>query len=145
MATSGLDSVQANALLSASVGKASLTAFGGTNGKLKLIASGANENTNGTEIATGGGYAAGGFTTGTSTSTWGSAAYSTGVSSITNSGAAITITNMPTVASITQAELWDTAGTPLRWWWGALTSTITTNSGDTLTFATSSITFQFNI
>jgi hypothetical protein len=52
---------------------------------------------------------------------------------------------MPTVASMTQAEIWDTGGTPKRWWWGALSATITTNSGDTVTFATSSITPQFAI
>lgn len=144
MATSGLDSVQANALLSASVGKTTLTAFGGTSGKLKFIASGSAEATNGTEITTGGGYSAGGQAF-VLASTWGAASYTGGVSSITNSGAAISVTNMPAVASMTQAEIWDEAGTPLRWWWGALSATITTNSGDTVTFATSSVTPQFAI
>lgn len=142
MATSGLDSAQGNALLEASVGKSSLTAFAGSSGKLKLIASGSNENTNGTEITPGGSYSAGGIAF-TPSSTWGSASYSSGVSSITNSGAAIQQTNMP-AATVTQVEIFDTGGTPRRWWWGGITS-VTTNSGDTLTFPTSNVTAQFQL
>jgi hypothetical protein len=142
MATSGLDSVQAQALVAASVGQATLIAFGGTSGKLKLIASGAAEATNGTEITPGGSYSAGGIPFVLS-STWGSPSYATGVAQVTNSGAAITQTNMPAVTA-TQVEIWDEAGTPKRWWFAGITS-VTTNSGDTLTFATSAVTAEFQI
>ena len=140
---SGMDSTTAKAVLSATVGKASLTAFGGTTGKVKLMSTAASETADGTQIS-GGSYPAGGISTGTSTTTWGTASYASGVASITNSGSAITQTNMPATL-VTSASLWDTAGTPVRWWWGDLTNNITTNSGDTLTFATSSITMQFNV
>jgi hypothetical protein len=138
---SGMDSTKAQAVLSATVGKASLTAWSGTTGKIKLMSTAANETTDGTEIS-GGSYVAGGVATGTLTSVWGSATYSSGVASITNSGAAITQTNMPTTA-VVSASLYDTA--PSRWWWGDLTTNVTTNLGDTLTFATSSIVMQFNV
>lgn len=147
MATSGLDSVQAQALVGASVGQQAMPTFGGSStGKVKLIGSGANENTNGTEITPGGSYSAGGIAY-TPSSTFGAPSYSAGVASVTNSGAAVTQTNMPAVGSpgIQQAEIWDTAATPKRWWWGALSAAVITNLGDTLTFATSSITSQFNI
>jgi hypothetical protein len=150
MATSGLDSVQANMILAASVGQGSFTAFsaGGTTtlGKLKFIVSGANENTDGTEITPGGGYTAGGPAI-TLATFWGSPAFASGVSSITNSGStgSTSVTNMPAVASMAQAEIWDEASTPKRWWWGALTAAITTNSGDTVTFAASSITASLAI
>jgi hypothetical protein len=143
MATSGLDSVQANKIAEASVGKSTLVAFVTTGGaNLKLCTAGASENVNGTALGAGGSYVATGinFTPGT---TWGAGAYSAGISSVTNSGAAITQANMP-AGTITQVEIWDTAGSPIRWWFGAITS-VTTNAGDTLTFATSALTAQFQI
>jgi len=139
----------ANNLLGASVGQASITAFGTTTApKLKLLSAlNANpETTSGTEITTGGGYTAGGVAFGGAASTvWGAPSYSANVSSVTNSGAngALSITNMPAVTTAA-AEYWDGAGTPVRWWWGNLTSSVTTNSGDTLTFAASSITMSIN-
>jgi hypothetical protein len=39
--------------------------------------------------------------------------------------------NMP-AATIVGAELWDSNGTPFRWWWGAAVAPKTTNLGDTL-------------
>jgi hypothetical protein len=43
----------------------------------------------------------------------------------------IVFTNMP-AATIVGVEIWDSAGTPFRWWWGAATAPKTTNLGDTL-------------
>jgi hypothetical protein len=50
----------------------------------------------------------------------------------------ITFTGMPAV-TVVGVEIWDSAGTPVRLWWGALTSSRTTLSGDDLKFAAGSI------
>lgn len=39
--------------------------------------------------------------------------------------------NMP-ACTVVGVELWDAAGTPFRWWWGAATANKTLNLGDTL-------------
>ena len=45
--------------------------------------------------------------------------------------------------TITAIEVWDTAGTPLRWLQGALTSSITgVANGDTISFAIGSVTIN---
>jgi hypothetical protein len=137
MATSGLDFTIAKTVVAGMAGQATFTAFGGTtNAKLKLMSTAASETADGTEI-NGGSYTTGGITFARS-STWGSPAYSAPNASVTNSGAAITQTGMPTV-TVTYASIWDTGTTPARWWWGQLTTAVGTNSGDTLTFATSSV------
>lgn len=43
----------------------------------------------------------------------------------------VVFTNMP-AATIVGVEIWDSAGTPFRWWWGAAVAQKTTNLGDTL-------------
>jgi hypothetical protein len=43
----------------------------------------------------------------------------------------VVFTNMP-AATIVGIEIWDSNGTPFRWWWGAATASKTTNLGDTL-------------
>lgn len=43
----------------------------------------------------------------------------------------IVFTNMP-AATIAGIEIWDSAGSPFRWWWGAAVTPRTTNLGDTL-------------
>jgi 16S rRNA C1402 (ribose-2'-O) methylase RsmI len=142
-----MSAVIAETCLGGMVGKNSFTAFGGSNAaKLKLMSTGTtDESGDGTEI-NGGSYPTGGIGF-APTSTWGSPGFSAGVASITNSGAAITQAGMPAVASpgVAYASIWDTAGTPVRWWWGQLTTAQVTNSGDTLTFATSSIACQIAI
>jgi len=138
-ATSGLDSSKAVNVLGALTGKATISAWSGTTGKLKLITptGTTNESGDGTEVS-GGSYPAGGIVYTVST-TFGAASYSAGVTSITNSLLAITQATMPatTVANI---AIYDNGA--VRWWWAALTTSVTTNSGDTLTFATSSIVLQ---
>jgi hypothetical protein len=54
----------------------------------------------------------------------------TGTTSTANS-ADVVFANMP-AATIVGIEIWDSAGTPFRWWWGAATASKTTNLGDTL-------------
>lgn len=146
-ATSGLDSAAANSILGGSVGYAAFTAFGGSSAKLRLLSSAPSEAVNGTEIS-GNSYVAGGISF-TPTAFWSAPSYSAGVSSIVNNGAsgALTQSNMPS-ATIVGISVWDTGGTPARWWWasGAPSfSSVTTNSGDTLTFNRGSITINLNI
>jgi hypothetical protein len=43
----------------------------------------------------------------------------------------IVFADMPD-AEIVGVEIWDSAGTPFRWWWGPATASKTTNLGDTL-------------
>jgi hypothetical protein len=43
----------------------------------------------------------------------------------------VVFANMP-AATIVGIELWDSNGTPFRWWWGAAVAPKTTNLGDTL-------------
>lgn len=87
----------------------------------------------GTELATGGSYVAG-ASGGLTPATMASASAGSAASSV-----ALTQTNMP-AATITAIELWDSAGTPLRKWFGALTTNKTTNLGDTFTIASGSLT-----
>lgn len=139
MATSGLDQTIATSLIGGMVGQGSMPTFGGTTGKLKLMSSStpASETGDTTEIS-GGSYPTGGISFTLSTM-WGSPAYASNAVTVANSGTggAVTQTGMPAVSSpgINYASVWDTAGTPKRWWWGALTTAIITNSGDTVTFA----------
>jgi hypothetical protein len=131
--------------ISGMIGKTAFGAFGGTSSKLKLMTTAANETADGTEIS-GGSYPAGGIST-TVSSTYGAASYSSGVASVTNSGAVITQANMPTVggSGVISASIWDTGGTPVRWWWGDLSTGVVTNLGDTLTFNTSSVVIELNV
>jgi hypothetical protein len=49
-------------------------------------------------------------------------------------------------ATVNQVEEWDnTSGTKLRWWWGDMSAAVTTNLGDTLSFAAGNITASLNV
>lgn len=61
--------------------------------------------------------------------TWGTAS----AGSIANS-VAITFTAMPAV-TVVGVDIWDSAGTPIRRWWGAVSPNKVLGSGDTLSFA----------
>jgi hypothetical protein len=102
---------QANKLLDATLGTASLTAFSGA-AKCRLTTTAPTATAAGTEL-TGTGYTAGG-----STITFSSAASG----STSNSGSALTWTNGSGSSwSIVGVEIWDSAGTPIRWWFGNFT------------------------
>jgi hypothetical protein len=102
---------QANKLLDASLGTAALTAFSGA-AKIRLTTTAPTGTAAGTEL-TGTGY-----TTGGSTITFGAAS----AGSAANSGSTISWTNSSgSPWSIVGAEIWDSAGTPLRWWYGNFT------------------------
>lgn len=126
-----LNQAHANNIIDASLGTALFVATV-TPLKCRLMTAVGTVTTAGTEVATGASYVAG---TGLSPATMAAAAAGSAASSV-----ALTQTNMPAVTSITAIELWDSAGTPVRKWWGLLTTAKTTNLGDTFTIAAGSLT-----
>lgn len=92
--------------------------------KCRLMTVNGSDASAGTELATSGGYTAGGT----------SVTFGTAASGLTDNTTAITWTNMP-AATILGVEIWDSAGTPVRIAYGALTASKTTNAGDTFTIA----------
>lgn len=122
-----LDTAEANRYLEALVGK---TTYSATTGpiKVRLCTAVGSDGSPGTEV-TGGGYTAGGQ----AVTTWNAAASR----QITNN-TVVSYTNMP-VATVTSVEGYDSAGSPVRKFYGNLASSRTTASGDTLSFAASAI------
>lgn len=94
--------------------------------KVALMSVTGSDSAAGTEV-TGGSYAR-------QTATWAAAS---GGSVATN--ATLTYSSMPAI-TVTAVEIYDSTGTPKREFWGPLTSSKTTNSGDTLTIASGSLT-----
>lgn len=129
-----LDQTHSNNIADASLGTAAFVATTTPIHVRQMTANGTNT-TNGTELATSGGYTAG---TGAPTVTFAAAS---GGSAASN--AAVTITNMP-ATTIVGVEFWDSNATPKRKWWGALSASKTTNAGDTLTYASGSLSAAFN-
>lgn len=119
-----LAQAESNRLLDASLGTASYTAPT-TPMKLAVMSTTGTTTAAGTEF-TGGSYAR-------QTIAFGSASSA----SASNSGA-ISFTNSPALTA-NSVEIYDSAGTPRRGWFGALTTPKTLNSGDTLSFAIASI------
>lgn len=119
-------------MLDASLGTSAFTATS-TPLHVRLMTANGSATSNGTELGTSGGYTAG---SGAPTVTFGAA-----VAEIATSNSAVTVTNMP-ATTIVGIELWDSAGSPVRKWWGALTASKTTNAGDTFTIASGSLTAQ---
>lgn len=100
---------------------------------LRLMTAQGSNSSNGTEATAGNcpGYTAGGVPV-----TFG--AQSAGISS---SSGTPSWTASGSWATITACEIWDTAGTPLRWLQGALTASITgVSNGDTVQFASAAVT-----
>lgn len=115
---------EANRLLDASF---ATTAYVDPTGPMKL----ALDTVNGTATAAGTEVTGGSYARQTLTM----AAASAG--SASNSGA-ISFTGMP-AATVTGVEIYDSAGSPRRAWWGALTASKTVGAGDTLSFAASAL------
>lgn len=124
--------VEATNQLNASLGKATYTATV-TPMMLRLMSTNGSATAAGTEVANSGGstYAAQNLTTALGTASAGS---------ITTTSA-VTHTNMPAITTV-GVEIWDSAGTPIRKWFGALSASKTTALGDSLSFAASSITIS---
>jgi len=128
----GLDAATAANIVDATLGTASFTAEVGSI-HCRLMSANGSATANGTELSTGGGYSSG---SSAPTVTFASANTSTAVA-VSNS--AVTVTNMQAV-TVAGVELWDTAGTPKRKWWGPLTGgSKTMNSGDTFSIASGSL------
>lgn len=125
-----LNQPHANNLIDASLGTAALVATTGPI-KCRLMTANGTATAAGTELVTGGGYTAG---TGAPSVTFAAAATGQAASS-----SAVTVTNMP-AATIVGVELWDSAATPVRKWYGALAASKTTNAGDTFSIASGSLT-----
>jgi hypothetical protein len=116
---------ESNRLLDASLGTA---AFVAPTTPMKL----ALDTVNGTATAAGTEVVGGSYARQT-------VAFTAASAGATANTALISFTNMP-AATVTGVEVFDSAGSPRRVWFGALTAAKTTASGDTLSFAVSAIT-----
>lgn len=96
--------------------------------KVALVTANGDDATAGTEV-TGGGYAR---------QTLSAAA---AVSGATSNSADLVWTNMP-AATVVGVEVWDSAGTPVRLWYGPLTASRTVAAGDELRLVAGSLTFS---
>ncbi len=101
--------------------------------KLRLMSAQGSNTSNGTELATTGGYTAGGASLGTTFC----AAPSGGTQSNSN---LVSWSATGTWATVVAIEIWDSAGTPLRWLQGSITSITGVVNGDTVQFAVASLT-----
>lgn len=129
------DRTRASAIMDAILHGSSAPTFP-TGLKIKLLSATGSNTSNGTECTSSNspGYTAGGVTI-----TFG--AQASGVS--TSSDAPSWTATGTWTAGVAGCEIWDIAGTPLRWLQGALSSSIAANAvvnGDTVTFATSAVT-----
>lgn len=115
-----------NELLDALVGTAAFSVT--TPIKLALMTANGNDSTPGTEV-TGGSYAR-------QTIAWDPAA-----SGVIDNTTTINFTDMPT-CTVVGVEVYDSAGTPKRLMYGALATSKSVTSGDTLQFAAGAITFS---
>ena len=107
---------------------------------LRLMTAQGSNTSNGTEMSTGQGYTSGSVTSNSLGTTF-CAAPSAGTQS--NSNAVSWSATGTWASAITAIEIWDAAGTPLRWLQGALTSNITgVVNGDTVQFAAGAITLN---
>ena len=88
--------------------------------KVRLYTTTGTASAAGTEVS-GGSYAQQSVTFGSSSA-----------GSASNSGA-VTFSNMP-ACTVTGVEVYDSAGTPLRLWWGPLAANKVMNAGDTFQF-----------
>jgi len=103
--------------------------------KLRLMSTAGSNTSNGTELTTTGGYTAGGSTLGTTFC----AAPSGGTQSNSN---LVSWSATGTWATVNGIEIWDSAGTPLRWLQGSITAITGVVNGDTVQFAIGSITIN---
>lgn len=106
--------------------------------KVRIMTANGSATANGTELTSGGSYVAG---TGIALAATDMDAAATGSK---DNGNAISQTNMPASASLNGIEIWDSAGTPKRVWWGALTGAPkSTSAGDTFSIAAGSLVCSF--
>ena len=94
--------------------------------KVALVTANGSDSAAGTEVA-GGSYARQSLTVAAS------------VSGATSNSADVVFTGMP-AATVVGVEIWDSAGSPVRLWYGPLTASRTVASGDELRITASSLT-----
>lgn len=117
-----------NQLLDALVGTAAYSVT--TPIKLALMTANGNDSTPGTEV-TGGSYARQDIT------------FSSASNGSIANASAISFTGMP-ACTVVGIEIWDSAGSPKRLAYGPLTNSRTVESGDTVQFASSSVTLSLS-
>lgn len=98
--------------------------------KLRLMTANGSASTAGTEV-TGGSY------------TSKTIAFNAALGGSASHTADITFTGMP-ACTVVGVEIWDSAGTPVRIWWAAMSSPKTLASGDSIGFPASSIILQLS-
>lgn len=98
--------------------------------KLALVTANGSDSSAGTEV-TGGSYARQSVT------------FTSASSGSASNNADVSFTSMP-AATVVGVEVWDSAGTPVRLWYGALAANKTTNSGDTFTVTSGSLTVSIS-
>ena len=99
--------------------------------KLRLMSTAGSNTSNGTEL-TATGYTAGG-------NSMGATAFGAPAAGVQSNSNSVSWTAGAAWAAVLGIEIWDTAGTPLRWLQGTITS-VTLANGNTLTFPVASIT-----
>lgn len=101
--------------------------------RLRLMTTQGSNTSNGTELANGNGYTAGG-------ASMGSSAFGAPSGGVQTNNNAVSWSVTGSWSTITAIEIWDSASAPLRWLQGALTSQIQgAANGDTVQFAAGSI------
>lgn len=104
---------------------------------LRLMTTQGSNTSNGSELS-GTGYTTGG-------ATMGSSAFGAPSSGVATNNNAVSWSVGSSWTTVTSIEIWDTAGTPLRWLQGALTSSISgAANGDTVQFASASISIDMS-
>jgi len=98
--------------------------------KVALVTANGSDTTAGTEVA-GGSYARKNLTVAAATN------------GATSNSADLVWTGMP-AATVVGVEVWDSAGTPVRLWYGALAASRTVASGDELRIPAASLTFALS-
>lgn len=120
-------------LLEASLGVSALTAFSGS-AKIRLTTNAPTASTAGTEL-TGSGYTAGGTAVSFNSTSSNSTTGPTSTISWTNASGG--------TWSIVGIEIWDSAGTPVRWWYGLWNGQpISVANGNTFTVSAGAVTVQ---
>lgn len=121
---------QANSIINATLAG---TAVGATTSiKTRFTTSAPTATAAGTELSGGTGYTTGGTVTAWTSASAGAASNTTALTNTNASGGTWSIVGL---------ELWDTAGTPLRWWFGTWTGQpISIANGNTFAVAASAIT-----
>jgi hypothetical protein len=117
-----------NQLLDALVGTSSYTVT--TPVKLALMTANGSDSAPGTEV-TGGSYARQ------------TIAFDAAASGSISNNAAISFTGMP-ACTVVGIEIWDNAGSPKRLAYGPLTASRSVSAGDTVQFASSSVTLSLS-